>query len=315
MSFQFAAATGVIATFLLSTTATAATISSATVTSANQVNNDPAVVVVETDSVTDGTASASLGFNNSNAIQNADGTSEVNATISGFGFGSTRVTSEAKLEFSETNATQGTRTYSLDFTLSGLSTEISTSRSYGSNLTNPFDNPEPGVVDVDSAYTAASFEYSIQLNGVDIYTARADVLGLAEYPSPSFDLVQTYSFDNVLNFAPTITPIVPGGGFIDAFEFSVADLSGSIELGDFAAGESFDITSILTARAFATNFEGENAVGAFVQDPITISSFGFSSTPTQQPPTDPGVVPLPAAGWLLLGALGGLVAFRRRQTA
>jgi hypothetical protein len=308
MSIHSVLTMGVIATILSSSAALAATVSTATVTSANQGCCDPVVITTDTQTVSDGTATATLGA--SNATQNADGTSAVSAVIDPFSRnrGSTRVTSEAQLGFSETNATNGTRTYTLDFTLSGLSTEISTSRQYGANLTNPFANPDPGIVDTDSAYTAASFEYAIQINGTDIFNARADVLGLATFDS-AFNLVQTYIFDNVQNFTPSISPIAVGG-FIDAFEFSVDDLSGSIALGDFGAGETFDITSTLTARAFATNFEGENAVGAFVQDPITISSFGLRSQPTVSAP-----IPLPAAGWLLLGALGGLAAMKRRKTA
>lgn len=307
MSIHSVLTTGVIATFLSTTSALAATVSTATVTSANQGCCDPVVITTDTQTVPDGTATATLGA--SSATQNADGTSAVSAVIdpNSRDRGSTRITSEAQLGFSETNATNGTRTYTLDFTLSGLSTEISTSRQYGTNLTNPFANPDPGVVDIESAYTAASFEYAIQIDGIDIFNARADVLGLATFDS-AFNLVQTYIFDNVQNFTPSISPIAVGG-FIDAFEFSVDDLSGSIALGDFAAGETFDITSTLTARAFATNFEGENAVGAFVQDPITISSFGVRSQPTVSAP-----IPLPAAGWLLLGALGGLAAMKRRKS-
>ncbi|SHL67801.1 VPLPA-CTERM protein sorting domain-containing protein [Roseovarius litoreus] len=308
MSIHSIVSSGVIATILSTTAALATTVSTATVTSANQGCCDPVTITTDTQTVSDGTATATLGA--SSAIQNADGTSAVSAVIDPFSrnSGSTRVTSEAQLDFSETNATNGTRTYTLDFTLSGLSTEISTSRQYGANLTNPFANPDPGVVDTESAYTAASFEYAIQINGTEIFNARADVLGLATF-NASFDLVQTYIFDNVQNFTPSITPLGLGGGFIEAFEFSVDDLSGSIALGDFGAGETFDITSTLTARAFATNFEGENAVGAFVQDPITISSFGLRSQPTVSAP-----IPLPAAGWLLLGALGGLAAMKRRKT-
>ena len=310
MSFQSAISSGVIATFLFSAAASASTISNATVTSSNLFGFGGGGTATDTDTNAGGTASATIG--DSSATQNADGTSDVSAVIRPFDSGATRVTSEAQLQLFETNATSGSRTYSLNFELTGLSTQITTSRQYGSLQRNPFDNPDPSAVDSQSAYTAASFEYAIQLNGTDIYTARADVLGLATSPGPSFDLVQTYSFDNVQNFAPSITSLGTPGGLLESFLFSVDDLFGSIDLGIFDAGETLEITSTLTARAFAISFEGENFVGAGVQDPITLAGFSLSSRPAQGP-INP--IPLPAAGWMLLGALAGLTALKRRKTA
>ena len=53
----------------------------------------------------------------------------------------------------------------------------------------------------------------------------------------------------------------------------------------------------------------------WVQSDPGANDFLFTGTLIPPPGNDPDPVPLPAAGWMLIAGLGGLVAMRRRKTA
>jgi len=286
------------------------TTSTASVVQLDRQNvSDPTTIT--RDDATGTNANVTASVNDSIAVQNSDGTSGATAVATPFG-GSTLVTSSASFSQTFQNTSTGDLAYDLNFELEGLSTRIFTTRNYGSNFVNPFASDDPTIMP-DSSYTAASFEYNIALDGDVVYTARADALGQATFgPAPGFDPGQDYTFENVENFTASIDPLA--GGFFgnDAFTFSVADLMGEVDLGIFGAGESFEITTTLTARAYARAFEGENGVGAFSFDPVNVNAVGLTSsvpTPTM------AAVPLPAAGWMLIAGLGGLAAMKRRKKA
>ena len=99
------------------------------------------------------------------------------------------------------------------------------------------------------------------------------------------------------------------------------------ESGDYAAGGgTFAISGnqqvTKAANSFLKNLDGE-ATGSwdlsFLQktdaqgNPSAKGQNLVTADPT--PPTTPSPVPLPAAGWLLLGGLAALAAARRRRTA
>jgi len=265
------------------------------------------VVVDDSETVTNGTASKSIGGFSGNAVsavQNADGTSEV-AAETGRDAWTELSTAKASLTQSETNTTNGAREYFLDYELSGLSTRLfhnTDSGLFGPGPTAPvFANPFLDNFEtlITSAYTAASFQYEILVNGSSVFSARADVL----------ENEAGVTTENVENFDVTVTENSIFGSTL----FEVDDISGAISLGTFASGETISVESILIARSYATNILDEitNSVGAESSDPVTISSVGtLRSTAVNMAP-----VPLPAAGWMLIAGVGGLVAAGRRKKA
>jgi hypothetical protein len=149
--------------------------------------------------------------------------------------------------------------------------------------------------------TAASFQYDIEVDGMLVFTARADAI---------MDQSGNVVLDAVQNFMPTLA-----SGTFGSTVFSVDGISGSIFLGSRAAGTTIDVTSTLTARAYAEGIPIDGFVGGSVnvrsRDPITLSSIGtLSSTPTIV--VNPSPVPLPAAAWMLIAGLGGLGVLRKR---
>lgn len=295
---------------MLPALASAATLSFAEVTQV--VGPDPfdptsvTTINTDSDSANDGTATASTGaFNSVTAEQNADGTSSVSATTGNDG-DTELSTATASLTQTQVNNFGVDHDYTIDYSLTGLTTRLFHSSDIGlfANpfttpvFNNPFESDDETVL-IESAYTGATFQYDILVNGVAEFSARADVLVNEA----------GFTIENQQNFEVTVTDL--GFGYL----FEVGDIFGTFDIGTFADGETVEVESILTTRAYATNGFDElrNSVGARSTDPVTISSVGqLQSTPTN-PTVTP--VPLPAAGWMLLAGIGGLAAAGRRKKA
>ncbi|MEI4231375.1 VPLPA-CTERM sorting domain-containing protein [Roseovarius sp. D22-M7] len=124
---------------------------------------------------------------------------------------------------------------------------------------------------------------------------------------------------------------LPGGpeGFVYIDDSNAGFFVDSMLVSDFSANRvsAYELDGdgnplVPTRRDFLTGLSG--AEGAFI-DPVTgdflFSTFGggdrvvrvdgFIAPP---PPPGPSVIPLPAAAWLLLGAIGALLGLRRRQS-
>ena len=81
-------------------------------------------------------------------------------------------------------------------------------------------------------------------------------------------------------------------------------LYGNIEIGVGAGMIEADGTFLATIAGFS-------GFDSYFSPIATAFSPGVSPPP---PPPDIDVVPLPAAGWMLLASLGGLAAVRRRKS-
>ncbi|MBT8460370.1 MAG: VPLPA-CTERM sorting domain-containing protein, partial [Boseongicola sp.] len=101
------------------------------------------------------------------------------------------------------------------------------------------------------------------------------------------------------------------------------NLSNNFGFGDFS---SYDVVAFVFKQTNALaifGYEGGEAPGTYslaslfkndaeINDLSHISVYGYNCEGDGC--DDPGtVIPLPAAGWLLLGGLGGLAALRRRK--
>lgn len=334
-SLKYAAAVSVIAFG-----AQATTVSNVSIVDATQFET-----FVVSDTADNDRASVTVPFSDSVATQNADGTSEVRAATNSFG-PEQQITSTATFVQNEVNTSNMDRDYTLTFDLTGQSADFNigfpqvarqtalatrmppllppvgppvgpvtsdedlatvdrTSGIAPSNPLNPFTevNDPTVLTGSSSPVTAASFEYIIQVNGDTIFNARADAL------LENFDLDAGLQFDAVDGFVPTAT-----GNSSDGFTFSVGAISGSFDLGTFAAGETINVTSSLIARAYTPGVAIDSepiTINTFSSDPVNLSNIGNLSFE----PTDPSPIPLPAAGWLLVAAFGGLGLMKRRQTA
>lgn len=80
--------------------------------------------------------------------------------------------------------------------------------------------------------------------------------------------------------------------------------------------EYVDVALATGGAAWNLNFidGGGTNLTSFTQAFIDIKVQEITSQPPSGPP-NPAPIPLPAAGWMLLAGLGGLVAMRRRQSA
>lgn len=292
----------------LPTYAHTASVSAVEVISVQQNFGGTANVVKNDQTVAGGTAAADLSLGLIAAQQNADGTSQVRAETTQAAEIQLNTATAAFIQ-SETNTFGMDRDYTLSYSLSGMAAQLNhfADTSFSTLFASPtFVNPFSGGPEtlVDSSYTAASFQYSISVNGNEVFAARADAL-LSEADA---------KIENETGFNASLTDV--GSGFGRQFLFEIDDISGEIDLGTFAAGETISVTSTLIAQGYAQNILDElgNNVGSRSTDPVNLSSTGFlASAPTTG--TGPSPVPLPAAGWMLFTAVGGLTAVRRAKRA
>ena len=114
------------------------------------------------------------------------------------------------------------------------------------------------------------------------------------------------NFLNVAIDSTLATSLLLNGTSVDTTGFSLLDgvLYGNIDIG-IGSG------MIEADGAFLATISGFSGFDSYFSPIATAFSPGVSPPP---PPPDVNVVPLPAAGWMLLASLGGLAAVRRRKS-
>ncbi|MEP6017757.1 MAG: VPLPA-CTERM sorting domain-containing protein [Paracoccaceae bacterium] len=126
---------------------------------------------------------------------------------------------------------------------------------------------------------------------LNVFFEDLDLIG-ANDPVGFFEQVVISSDSNVL---ATITDIDQLGIFGDASTQQTA----SIDIGNLTAGSNYWATFTFSTTV---DFGGTNTSEFLIAE--------VGSNPANVPP-----VPLPAAGWMLLAGLGGLIGMRRKKAA
>ena len=126
---------------------------------------------------------------------------------------------------------------------------------------------------------------------MNVFFEDLDLIG-ANDPTGFFEQVVISSDSNVL---ATITDIDALGIFGDASTQQTA----SIDIGNLTAGSNYWATFTFSTTV---DFGGTNTSEFLIAE--------VGANPANVPP-----VPLPAAGWMLLAGLGGLIGMRRKKAA
>lgn len=240
------------------------------------------------------------------ARQNALGFSSVRVDANFFSGGlgpgtQERLTATTVFDETVTNTTGGTVAYEFDLFLKNMFVDIYDFA--GAALSpNPFDDPTSGAI-------GGRLLYDVAVNGSTVFAFSAEVFG-------SGSSVTVDQSDGVDGTAPDGTTVASSlaftttpntGGPIVAFD----DLFATISAGSFGAGQTVNLVATMTAEIVAFPFE----LGAIanIADPNALSGTADESgVSLLRVSGAPQVVPLPAAGWLLLSGLGALAALRRR---
>jgi hypothetical protein len=264
------------------------------------------------------TTSVDVAFSNTGTIENSASDTEVDATadagfsslggvsISGFqradgvsgltgdmfisnGQAPGLLTGVARQVITETNSSGAAQDYALDFALTGMSFYLN--GDFG-GVSNGTINPFGGTVDA----VGARFSYEVLLDGSSIFFAGLEAYG-GGYSG--------YQIDNAVNASGSVVEFAAfGGGCCDGADILIDDIIGSLSLGNIADGATFEVETILTMEFIANG--SENWVSGTLGDPTGLNAGTLTTTAP--------AIPLPAAGWLLLGALGGLGALKRRKS-
>lgn len=225
------------------------------------------------------------------ATQNADGTSFVEASAGSLFDGTPAYvgTAIAKLTQEVTNTSGADETYTMDYLLAGMSIYLNGDNGGATNNGNPFPS-------LTGESVGGLLDYTVTANGIPVFNAHIEAFGGAE----------SYESANATNLTGSFTPFPAQFGGFNGTLFNVDPVSGTLTFAPVADGDTLTVEAVLTAQFYANAFENE--VGVFFSDPQNITKTGALTLSG-----GPQVVPLPAAGWLLLSGLGGLALFGRRR--
>jgi hypothetical protein len=184
----------------------------------------------------------------------------------------------------------------------------------GSNQILSF-NIDQGWLEKSSIYgeetTRAGYGINILLNGTSIWSSH-DEIGEGPYiPCPSEPCTTSTLYfndynDNQLaytNLAHEDDPSIPTESYARAYD----PFTGKIDLGAIGAGESFEISYVMSVYVSSEYFIGDDYVMAHFGDPLDLSG-GMSVN------VSASAVPIPAAAYLFGSGLIGLLGFKRKQS-
>jgi hypothetical protein len=183
---------------------------------------------------------------------------------------------------------------SYNFSLDDLFIEI---RNGQDQMDNPFENALPnGEVGVRFRHVIGDGDLNV------LYDAEAEFWTWANDSSDNklrseFGALSGFSVDSLV-------PITGFGGFIEGYTVNFAPLQETIPFGLFDTGERKEF--LVRMEMPVLQSPGEVQIEARMADPGNASL-------TFTPAGDITPVPLPAAGWMLLAAIGGLCLVNQRR--
>jgi hypothetical protein len=161
---------------------------------------------------------------------------------------------------------------------------------------NPFE--QGGEMSANPGFLMS---YIIWIDSVIAFEAKYEAYGYATDNSDGLLLKESEN----LNMKATITALKYGGTtFTYGYEIEFAPLFGSLPIGLLTPGASSTVRTSMTVKSILATNEAQVVVE--MGDPSDVGPFLSTAAPSP--------VPLPAGGLLLIGALGGLAALRRRKT-
>lgn len=297
MRISLAAATGAALWAIAATQAAAVTVTVDLVNAQTVINgsnaSDSSTPVAQSDQ-TQTFGAQSIDTVTAKAVQNEDGYSEVRLTVSNSGVeglaanGSQTTidaSAAAQRQITFTNDTGTATVGTFDFRISGVELELV----HGGG--GPID-PEASV-----SFTANANK---TLGGALLDDYQADLTFAAGF--------NDFRIDSANGFGGTIQRQDCFGTVCTRGVLPVNILTGSLNLGVLQPGESVSVKTVLTVQ---TKYNGTE-IGALAKafDPNGGSYFSSTFTPVGTPPA----VPLPAGGLLLITALAGTAAWRRRKS-
>lgn len=228
-----------------------------------------------------------LGFSNA----------EANGIFFSGSGGQDRLSATTVFEEMITNPASAPRDYEFDLFLKNMFVDIYDFAGAPASP-NPFDDPTTST-------PGGRISYRVEVNGAVIYDFVAEVFG----GNGAVSVDQAGGTDGMTPDGMVVssvrTPTVRSEMGSDG-GFGFDDLFATLDAGTFGPGESITLVATMTAEVVGFPFElGARAV---IGDPNDLSGTGVSGLRT----TMTGVVPLPAAVWLLLGGLGALGLVARR---
>jgi hypothetical protein len=129
-------------------------------------------------------------------------------------------------------------------------------------------------------------------------------------------LILSFSVSGTYNDYSDLALIEVGTGMQVSMATASRTLASYVTENDDDGARAFEIDDLSMPLTLA---QGETGFLVFEQLADLSSSvsltYGYASVGTDLLPEEPGVIPLPAAGWMLLSALGGVFFMKRRRPA
>lgn len=202
-------------------------------------------------------------------------------------------TGSTQLTFSVTNASSVPQFVSYTGTLSGMSIAIEFGQA--NDADNPLEN-----TDLKGA-TGVGLKHNFSGDGIDDYSAEY------EFWTHSQGLDLVYKEGKKENLSASLVEPILYGGFLVGHRAVLNDLTYTVDLGLFDAGETKEFDSVMEMVAVQAAFE--TRINALMSDPSSLAT-RFTITPSNSLDDATSTVSSPSAALMLFAGIGALLLRR-----